>query len=151
MESSKMIGRNFSYMLLFSAPVGDVEVFAGNVFLLDEGQEYLTNIDFEPEHIIVFFNSQLWYYCNRRSLYMTYLSKFQLCNKELDLSSKLSKAMITVISELALLHKGHISQYLYDLYSEDPDNFPFSPVCENLYSCRKFVEDYLRKADLKAN
>lgn len=144
-----MIGGNFSYILEFSAPVGNVDVFAGNVFLIDEGQEYVTNIEFDAKHNFVLFKSQLWYYNNRRTLYMTYLSKFRLCNKKVELSGKFSKSMISVISELALLHKGHISQYLYDLYSYDPAKFSFLPVCEHLYSCREFVESYLNRGNIQ--
>ena len=143
-----MIGGNFSYILEFSSPVGNVDVFAGNVFLIDEGQEFITNIDFDAKQNIVVFKSQLWYYNNRRTLYMTYLSKFRLCNKKVELSGKFSKSMISVISELALLHKGHISQYLYDLYSYDPAKFPFLPLCENLDSCRKLVESFLNKTKI---
>ena len=71
MESSKMIGGNFSYILEFSAPVGNVDVFAGNVFLIDEGQEFITNIDFDAKQNIVVFKSQLWYYNKSRTLYLT--------------------------------------------------------------------------------
>ena len=144
-----MLSRNFSYKLLYSAPVGNVDVFAGNVFLIDEGQEQVTNIDFDTKNNIVLFKSQLWYYNKRRTLYMTYLSKFRLCNKKVELSGKFSKSMISVISELALLHKGHISKYLYDLYSYDPAKFPFLPLCENLYSCREFVESYLNRGNIQ--
>lgn len=143
-----MIGGNFSYILEFSAPVGNVDVFAGNVFLIDEGQEFITNIDFDAKQNIVVFKSQLWYYNKSRTLYLTYLSNFRLCNKQVELSGKLSKEIICSIAELALLHKGHISQYLYDMYSEDPNKFPFLPLCENLDSCRKLVESFLNKTKI---